>query len=75
MAKVICVKGTLTDEGVECQALRAENGDLYTLLGNLESYSNGDKVIVCGRIAEVSFCMQGITIVVDWIGDKAPMAP
>lgn len=68
----ICVRGTLTDEGVECQALRADTGELYTLVGNLEGFKIGDKVYVAGTIAAVSFCMQGITIVVSWISKDAP---
>jgi|SRR5215213_911412 len=65
---VICVKGTLTDEGVECQALRSDDGELYTLLGDLNDFRIGDKVVVCGTLVEISFCMQGTTIVVSWIG-------
>ncbi len=58
----IAVVGTLTDEGFECQALRARNGKLYTLTGNLSGVQSGDRVRVRGRVAEVSFCMQGVTI-------------
>ena len=70
----ICVKGKLTDEGVECQALRTSDGELYTLVGDLNGYKIGDVVIVCGTIADISFCMQGTTINVTWIGDVAPRA-
>ena len=70
----ICVKGTLRDEGVECQALRSTEGELYTLVGNLSGFTNGDEVVVCGTIAEISFCMQGTTINVSWIGSEAPRA-
>ena len=68
----ICVKGKLTDEGVECQAFRSTDGELYTLVGHLNGFQNGDDVVVCGTIASVSFCMQGTTINVSWIGTKAP---
>jgi hypothetical protein len=70
----ICVKGTLTDEGVECQALRSTDGELYTLVGNVGDFTNGDEVVVCGTIAEISFCMQGTTINVSWIGKDVPRA-
>jgi hypothetical protein len=70
----ICVKGRLTDEGVECQALRSTEGELYTLVGNLGDFTNGDEVVVCGTIAEISFCMQGTTINVSWIGKEVPRA-
>lgn len=71
---VICVKGILTDEGVECQALRTAEGELYTLLGDLKHFSIGDEVVACGTIVEISFCMQGTTIVVSWIGAAPHMA-
>lgn len=71
-AGAVCVKGTLTDEGVECQAFRETDGELYTLMGDLKGFQNGDEVVVCGMIAGVSFCMQGTTINVSWIGTKAP---
>jgi hypothetical protein len=67
-----CHKGKLTDEGVECQAFRSEGGELFTLIGDLGGYSDGDEVVVCGTVAEISFCMQGTTLVVSYIGKKAP---
>lgn len=70
----LCVKGILTDEGIECQAFRSVDGDLYTLVGDLKGYQNGDEVVVCGIIAGISFCMQGTTINVSWIGKEPPKA-
>ncbi|PPS43993.1 DUF5818 domain-containing protein [Chroococcidiopsis sp. TS-821] len=70
--RTICVKGVLTDEGVECQTLRAADGELYTLVGNLKEFKIGDEVYVAGTVAEFSFCLQGITIVVNWISKSAP---
>ena len=69
-----CYRGVLTDEGVECQAFRSEDGELFTLLGDLGGFSDGDKVVVCGTIADISFCMQGTTLVVSYIGKKPPRA-
>ena len=69
-----CYKGELTDEGVECQAFRSEEGELFTLIGDLAGYKNGDRVVVCGTIAEISFCMQGTTLVISYIGKKTPKA-
>lgn len=71
-SKTVCVKGKLTDEGVECQALRTADNELYTLVGDLQGFQVGDEVYVSGTIAEFSFCMQGTTISVDWIGKKPP---
>jgi hypothetical protein len=67
-----CYRGVLTDEGVECQAFRSDEGELFTLLGDLGGFSIGDKCVVCGTVAEISFCMQGTTLVVSYIGKKAP---
>ncbi len=63
----ITVRGTLTGEGVECQALRGSDGRLYTLTGNLHGLAVGDKVRVTGSVAEVSTCQQGTTLVVEQI--------
>lgn len=68
----ICVKGVLTNEGVECQALRAEDNELYTLVGDLNGFKIGDKVYVAGTVSQISFCMQGTTIAVTWISGAAP---
>lgn len=58
------VEGTITDEGVECPAMRAEDGTLFTLAGAPEWASPGDRVVVTGSVAQTSFCMQGTTIAV-----------
>lgn len=68
----VFVKGTLTDEGVECQTLRTESDELYTLAGDLQEkgFKVGDTVYVLGTIVPISFCMQGTTITIDWIGKE-----
>jgi hypothetical protein len=66
-AQTVTVTGTLTDEGVECQALRADDGTLYTLTGDLKKFKTGDRVTVTGTVAEISICMQGATIAVERI--------
>lgn len=58
----ITIIGTVTNEGVECTAVRATNGRLYTLAGRPAGLRSGDRVQVKGTRAEASFCMQGITI-------------
>lgn len=70
--KTVFVRGVLTDEGAICQALRAESGELYTIVGDLKGFKVGDKVFVAGTLAEISSCMQGQTIVIAWIGKGAP---
>src|SRR5262245_66287444 len=61
------VTGKLTNEGVECKAMRGDDGKLYTLTGDLKGFRPGDRVKVTGRIAEMSTCMQGTTLGVEKI--------
>lgn len=64
----ITVIGTLTAEGIECQAMREDGTKkFYTLAGKLAGFKAGDRVKVVGTIAEVSYCMQGTTIAVSSI--------
>lgn len=66
-ATPIAILGTLTDEGVECQALRQDKTKkLFTLLpkSKLKGFKNGDHVGVIGTIQPNSFCGQGTTIAV-----------
>ena len=58
----IAVCGVLTDDGVECPALRGADGRLYTLAGETGMLFVGAKVCVRGRVAQFSHCMQGITL-------------
>ena len=56
------ITGVITNEGVECPALRGDDGRLYTLGGRFDDLQPGERVRVIGRRAEASFCMQGTTI-------------
>ena len=58
----VTVVGRLTSEGVECQALRGDDGQLYTLLGDIGTLSVDTRVLVTGERLEFSTCQQGITI-------------
>ena len=64
----MAVSGTLTREGVECPAMRGDNGRLYTLAGGTGRFQPGDHVRVRGTLAQVSTCQQGTTIRVQSIG-------
>jgi hypothetical protein len=59
--------GTLTDEGVECPAMRGPHGTLYTLAVADLQWGPGTEVMVEGTIAEVTICMQGTTLNVESI--------
>lgn len=59
----VTVTGTVTGEGVECPAIRGDDGQLYTVLGKgREKLREGLRVRVTGSVAQISFCMQGTTI-------------
>jgi uncharacterized protein YgiM (DUF1202 family) len=64
----VTVSGTLTREGVECPAMRGDNGRLYTLAGDTGRVQPGDHVRVRGTLAQISTCQQGTTIRVESIG-------
>ncbi len=68
-------RGQLTDGGVECPALRGDDGVLYTLTGSLAEFKAGDEVIIEGRIADISMCMQGTTIQVVRIEEGSAQNP
>jgi LysM repeat protein len=65
--RFVTVTGRVTDEGVECTAIRGSDGRLYTLAGNVQGLRPGDRVEVIGRRVEASLCMQGMT---GWIEDQ-----
>ncbi len=61
--ETIVVTGTLSNEGASCPALRGDDGALYTLADpEAGGFVPGDRVHVEGKVAEVSTCMQGVTI-------------
>ncbi len=62
------IEGVLTNEGVECPALRANDGKLYTLTGDLRGFKPRDRVCIVPNYIEMTYCMQGTTAHVDWIG-------
>jgi hypothetical protein len=61
------IEGTLTNEGVECPALRANDGKLYTLTGSLNGFKPRDRVCVVPNYIDMTYCLQGTTAHVDWI--------
>lgn len=63
------IEGMLTDEGVECPAMRGDDGALYTLVGDIGGFEPGDRVCVVPIPVEISYCMQGTTVQVEWIGE------
>lgn len=62
------LEGELTDEGVECPAFRGDDGELYTLTGDLGGFQSGDRVRIVATPVEMSTCMQGTTVQIVEIG-------
>ena len=67
----IHLSGTFTDEGMECPAVRGDDGGLYTLVGDVSGFKPGDRVELVGTPVEISFCMQGVTLEVQAIEAEA----
>lgn len=61
-SNLINVVGTLTTQGAECPTLRGDNGQIYSLVGGTRGFRPGDRVRVRGRVAQMSFCMQGTAV-------------
>lgn len=61
----IIVTGVVTDEGVECRAMRGDDGALYTF-GNLpDDIPVGVRIRVHGEVMADSVCQQGIALRVE----------
>lgn len=53
---MVCLRGTLTNDLPECQTFRSDDdGALYSLECAPEGFSEGEAVIVCGRLLDSSF--------------------
>lgn len=63
-SRTIAVTGTLTDAGVQCQAVQGDDGVLYTIRRTpaVRQLQAGDRIKVTGPVAELSICQQGVTI-------------
>ena len=66
-----CVVGLLTEDGVECPAMQSMEGEVFTLIGDLQGRGAGDMVCACGHPVEMSTCMQGTTIELTRIGSPS----
>jgi len=62
------IEGVLTNEGQQCPTLRTSSGHLYTLTGDLHGFKPRDRVCVVPDYADMTYCLQGTTAHVDWIG-------
>ena len=71
-----CYVGTLTPEGDVCQTLRDRSDDkLYSFFANLNGYSNGERVCLCGKPALMTRCTTGTPIDVEHFDRECPGPP
>lgn len=62
-AGLAAIVGILTDEGQKCPAMRDDAGNLFTLLGDMEGFDDGDRILVRGSVqADDRICGQAETI-------------
>jgi len=61
-APVLSLQGTLTTDGGQCQAMRADDGAVYSLVGLLSGYVPGDRVAVEGRRIQSTVCTVGTAV-------------
>ena len=58
----IIITGTLTDKGVECPGMMGDDGQLYSLIGNIEDFKFGQHIRVEGKVVAISHCRRGISV-------------
>ena len=76
VAQNLRVTGTVTSEGVTCQAFRGDDGRLYTFAGTAtRPLRTGDRIEVTGTRAATAICQQGTTINVSQIVLLDSVAP
>ena len=68
----VVVVGAITAEGVECPALRADDGALYTLTALPRKVEVGERLQVVGRPTQFSICQQGVTLRVTRLTPASP---
>ena len=59
---MIAVSGVVTDDGVECRAMRGDDGVLYASPGLPGEIEAGDRIEVRGTEMGDSTCQQGVTL-------------
>ena len=67
---VFRVRGELIDAGTECAAMRGEEGELYSLAGDLGGLSPGSSVVVEATLADGPACGGGLPIEVRSIRER-----
>lgn len=73
---VLRVAGTVTGEGVTCQAFRGDDGRLYTIAGSAtRPLRPGDRIEVTGTRVRGAICQQGVTIAASQIVLRDSIAP
>lgn len=63
----IVVAGVVTDEGIECRAMRGDDGTLYTFGHLPDDIPVGARIRVRGAVMQDSVCQQGTTLRVEQV--------
>ena len=62
------ISGVFLGMGVECPQFMIDSGEQVSLIGErLDELTTGSKLVLTGRIARVSKCMQGQTFMVSTV--------
>jgi hypothetical protein len=62
------ISGVFLGMGVECPQFMIDSGEQVSLIGErLDEFTTGSKLVLMGRIARVSKCMQGQTFMVSTV--------
>ncbi len=59
------IRGTVTDEGGDCTAIRADDGLLYSVPARLTAVGFGDRIVLKGHRTREQECSRGITFEVE----------
>ena len=54
-----CHWGYLTDQGGACQTMTARDGEIYSFFWDMNGYSLGERVCICGTAALMTTCKTG----------------
>lgn len=73
--QLTCVRGSLSNEGVECPLFVDDAGTRWSLMGDIGWLRPGLPGCVCGEPVDISFCMQGRPLTVAQIGAAEDCAP
>ena len=70
-----CYIGTLTDQGEVCQTLSGPDDEIFSFFADMNGYSLGEDVCVCGGPAVMTRCKVGTPIDIVHLDRECPGPP